>query len=80
MLIRVFGKPGCQQCKMTVQVLKELEADFEYLDITKDQEAREEFETYGYESLPVVVAPGHKIFYGFRPDELKVIVASGAKW
>lgn len=73
-MIKVFGKPGCQQCRASVKVLKNMGAEFEYVDVSKDTAAAVEVARLGYKSVPVVVTDDEH-WFGFRPGKLKEVAA-----
>jgi glutaredoxin-like protein NrdH len=52
--ITVFGKPGCQECRMTTRRLDKHGLPYVYRDVTEDPEAHAEVVRLGYQSLPVV--------------------------
>lgn len=55
-MIQVFTKPGCPHCENVKRWLSKREADFEVIDVTKDNEAYKLItETYGARVVPVVV-------------------------
>ena len=77
-MIKVFGKPGCQQCRASVKVLKNHDTEFEYVDVTKDTAGAVEVARLGYKSLPVVVTPTEH-WFGFRPGKLRQVATAGRK-
>lgn len=77
-MIKVFGKPGCQQCRASVKVLTNHGAEFEYVDVSKDTAAAVEVARLGYKSLPVVVTEDEH-WFGFRPGKLRQVAAAGRK-
>ncbi|MFR9767084.1 glutaredoxin family protein [Nocardia sp. SC052] len=68
-LITVYGKPGCQQCRMTTRHLDKLQVEYTYRDVTTDQDAHDIVTMLGYLTLPVVVA-GDVHWAGFRHERL----------
>ncbi|MGW4325425.1 glutaredoxin family protein [Nocardia sp. NPDC004573] len=68
-LITVYGKPGCQQCRMTTRHLDKLMVEYTYRDVTTDQDAHDIVTMLGYLTLPVVVA-GDVHWAGFRHGRL----------
>ncbi|MGY1945313.1 glutaredoxin family protein [Nocardia asiatica] len=68
-LITVYGKPGCQQCRMTTRHLDRLQVEYTYRDVTTDQDAHDIVTMLGYLTLPVVVA-GDVHWAGFRHERL----------
>lgn len=69
----VYGKPGCHQCKFTVEKLSAQGAPFEYKDVTQDPEALAAVHALNYQSLPVVVTATGEHWSGLRPDRLAVL-------
>lgn len=70
--ITVFGKPGCQGCKMTVRHLDKQGTPHQYRDVTKDPAAHEVVQALGYKALPVVTA-GDMHWSGYSPDRLNTL-------
>lgn len=68
--IQVYGKPACQQCRMTTGYLDTLQVPYTYLDVSLDQSAADMVAILGYRSLPVVVA-GDMHWSMFRHTKLK---------
>lgn len=77
-MIKVFGKPGCQQCRASVKVLKSHGAEFEYVDVSKDTAAAVEVARLGYTSVPVVVTDDEH-WFGFRPGKLRQAAVADRK-
>jgi glutaredoxin-like protein NrdH len=75
--ITVFGKPGCQQCRMTTRHLDRLHVEYTYRDITTDQDAHDTVTMLGYLTLPVIVA-GNAHWSGFRDEQLDKLAEDGA--
>ena len=71
-MIKVYGKPGCMQCKMTKKFLETEKVDFEYIDATKNKEALAYVKSLGYKSLPVTEY-NEIHFFGFDIDKLTAI-------
>lgn len=57
-MYRVFGKPVCPFCLKAKKLLERKGCDFEYIDITQDELAREFIEESGYPTVPVVYHEG----------------------
>ncbi|MBM4653830.1 glutaredoxin family protein [Rhodococcus hoagii] len=70
--ITVFGKPGCQGCKMTVRHLDKQGTPHQYRDVTTDPAAHEIVQALGYKALPVVTA-GDMHWSGYSPDRLNTL-------
>lgn len=69
--VTVYTKPACPQCTATYKALEKNGVQFDTVDITKDDEAREFVMGLGYLSAPVVVADANTHWSGFRPDRCK---------
>ncbi|TXH09940.1 MAG: glutaredoxin family protein [Spirochaetes bacterium] len=73
--ITVYSKPLCPQCDATKRHLTNKGVEFETVDITQDDAARESVLALGYSSAPVVVS-GDVHFSGFSPDKLNLMINS----
>jgi len=71
--ITVYGKPGCQQCRMTTQYLDRKRVPYTYRDVTKDQADHDMVALLGYQQLPVVTA-GDMHWSGFRTAKLDQLI------
>lgn len=63
--ISVYGRPGCNQCFATTNILKARGVPFKYFDVTEDEAAFDTVKLLGYQTLPVVVA-GDMHWSGYR--------------
>lgn len=70
MTITVYTKPSCGQCTATYRALDKAGLEYEVIDISVDDEARDYVMALGYLSAPVVVA-GDDHWSGFRPERIK---------
>lgn len=77
MTITVYTKPACVQCSATYKALEKQGIEFEKVDITADDEARDYVMSLGYLQAPVVVA-GNEHWSGFRPERIKALVNAAA--
>lgn len=68
---KVYGKPGCNGCKLTLKVLEREGIPYNYVDITVNEVAHQEVKNLGYTSAPVVVTDTGQHWTGFSPDRLK---------
>jgi glutaredoxin-like protein NrdH len=75
--ITVYAKPACVQCNMTYKALDKLGLDYNVIDISADDQAREYVMTLGYLQAPVVIA-GDQHWSGFRPERIKNLAAGAA--
>jgi len=55
-MVTVYSQPGCHSCENTKAYLKANNVSFTDKDIQQDPEALKEFEAYGFQGTPVVVA------------------------
>lgn len=70
MSITVYTKPACVQCNATKKALDRAGLDYDLVDISLDDEARDYVMALGYVSAPVVMA-GAEHWSGFRPERIK---------
>jgi glutaredoxin-like protein NrdH len=77
MKITVYTKPACVQCNATYKALDKQGLDYEVVDITTTDEAREYVLALGYLQAPVVVVDDDH-WSGFRPDRIKALAAKAA--
>ena len=75
--ITVYSKPACVQCNATYKALDKQGINYEKVDITLDNEARDYVMALGYLQAPVVVA-GDDHWSGFRPDRIKSLALAVA--
>ena len=77
MSITVYTKPACVQCNATYRALDKAGLEYEVIDITEDDSARDFVMALGYLQAPIVVA-GDNHWAGFRPDRIKELSAVAA--
>lgn len=77
MTVTVYTKPACVQCTATYKALEKHGLEFEVVDISVDDEAREYVMALGHLQAPVVVA-GEDHWSGFRPDRIKALARVAA--
>lgn len=73
MTITVYTKPSCVQCNATFKALEKLGLEYETVDISVDDEAREYVMALGYLQAPVVVTSSGDHWSGFKPDHIKAL-------
>ncbi len=73
MSITLYTKPACVQCKATKKALDRAGLEYELIDITVDDEARDYVMALGYVSAPIVEVDGVH-WSGFRPERIKELV------
>lgn len=75
MEITVYTKPACVQCNATKRALDKAGVSYTVVDMSQDAEALEAVKAMGYLQAPVVTA-GSRSWSGYRPDEIKALVAT----
>ncbi len=75
MRITVYSKPSCVQCTATYRALDRAGLDYEVVDLTADEDAREYVMSLGHLQAPVVVA-GDQHWSGYRPDQIDALSAA----
>lgn len=76
-MITVYTKPACVQCTATKKAMDKAGLDYELVDISLDDEARDYVMALGHLQAPVVVA-GEEHWSGFRPDRIRGLLAEAA--
>ena len=76
-MITVYTKPACVQCTATQRALDKAGLEYELVDISLDNDAREYVLALGHLQAPVVVA-GDVHWSGFRPDRIKGLAVEAA--
>ena len=74
MSITLYTKPACVQCKATQKALERAGLNYETVDISLDDEARDYVLALGYLQAPVVEANGEH-WSGFRPERINGLAA-----
>ena len=77
MAITVYTKPACVQCTATKKALDRAGLDYELVDISLDDEARDYVLALGYLQAPVVVTESDH-WAGFRPERIREMAAAVA--
>lgn len=75
MSITLYTKPACAQCRATKRALDKAGLNYETVDISLDDDARDYVMALGYVQAPVVEAGGDH-WSGFRPERIKQIQAA----
>ncbi|PFG28099.1 glutaredoxin-like protein NrdH [Corynebacterium renale] len=75
MAITVYTKPACMQCTMTTRELDKAGLDYNLVDISVDDAARDYVMALGYLAAPVVEVDGEH-WSGFRPERLHALAAA----
>lgn len=76
-MITVYTKPACVQCNATKKALDKAGLEYELVDISLDDEARDYVMALGHLQAPVVVV-GDEHWSGFRPDRIRALMANAA--
>ena len=71
--VTVYTKKNCPQCMMTKEYMDALNIEYETIDVTDNDEAREHVKELGFTSLPVVVVEDGQAWFGFRPDNIDLL-------
>lgn len=74
-MVKVFSKPQCVQCAMTLRTLDRQGASYEVVDVSQDEAAAAQLLAWGYRQVPVVQV-GEEHWSGFRPERLASITAT----
>lgn len=77
MSITVYTKPACVQCNATKKALDRVGLEYDLVDISVDEDARDYVMALGYVQAPVVEANGEH-WSGFRPDRIKGLASLAA--
>ena len=77
MTVTVYTKPACVQCNATKKALDRAGLEYDLVDISADDEARDYVMALGYVQAPVVEANGEH-WSGFRPDRIKGLASVAA--
>jgi glutaredoxin-like protein NrdH len=82
--IKVYGSPGCQQCRATERWLESRGHQFTYVHLEQFPDAAARFREQGHTTLPVVSVswpdnPGASAEWsGFRPSVLETALGGVA--
>lgn len=71
--VTVYTKKNCPQCIMTKQYMDALNIEYEAIDTTENEEAREYVKSLGFQTLPVVVVESGEAWFGFRPENIDLL-------
>ncbi|MGN1057327.1 MAG: glutaredoxin-like protein NrdH [Comamonas sp.] len=74
-MIKIYSKPNCVQCSMTMRTLDRQGVSYEVVDVSQDNVAAEQLQAWGYRQVPVVQV-GEEHWSGFRPERLASISAT----
>ncbi|MCO4276044.1 glutaredoxin family protein [Pseudarthrobacter sp. HLT3-5] len=74
MNIVLYGKPGCQQCRLTALSLDKAGLNYTSVDLTTNDAALEYVQDLGYGQAPVVVVDDQHHWSGFNPTEIERLI------
>ncbi|MHA2789731.1 glutaredoxin-like protein NrdH [Corynebacterium sp. S7] len=77
MSITVYTKPACVQCTATKKALDKAGLEYNLVDISLDDSARDYVLALGYLQAPVVEVDGQH-WSGFRPERIRSLVEAAA--
>lgn len=69
MSVTVYSKPACVKCNATYRHLDKLNIEYDVIDISQDQDARDYVLSLGHLEAPVVIVDEVN-WSGYRPDEI----------
>ncbi|EEW53829.1 glutaredoxin [Limosilactobacillus antri DSM 16041] len=72
-MVTVFSKNNCIQCKMTKKFLQQHQINFVEHNIDEQPEYVDQLKAAGFLATPVVKLPNGSAFSGFRPDRLQAL-------
>lgn len=79
MKIKVYSTPTCPYCHLAKEFLKEMNFDFEDIDVSQNEEAAQEMiEKSGQMGVPVIDIDG-EIIVGFNRSEIERILKEKSK-
>ena len=77
--ITVYSKSSCVQCTATYRALDKAGAQYDVVDLTGDDAARDYVLSLGYLQAPVVVTTDGAHWSGYRPDQIAAALQSIAR-
>lgn len=76
-MITLYTKPACVQCTATKRALDKAGLEYNTVDISLDDEARDYVMAMGHLQAPVIVA-GDENWSGYRPDRIRALNTAAA--
>ncbi|WP_270361355.1 glutaredoxin domain-containing protein [Limosilactobacillus mucosae] len=73
-MIKVYTKPDCPQCKMTIMFLIRHHVRFLNINVSENPQYAQSLRDKGYRSVPIVVTECEE-WSGFCPERLKAVVS-----
>ena len=76
--IKMYGTPTCKDCVIAKQVFQELKTDYDFIDMTNDEEATKKAIELnnGFRRIPVIVFEDESILVEPTAEELRTKMAS----
>ena len=76
--IKMYGTPTCKDCVIAKQVFQELKTDYDFIDMTNDEEATKKAIELnnGFRRIPVIVFEDESILVEPTAEELRTKLAS----
>tara|TARA_Y100001970_G_C13914672_1_gene690328 strand:- start:422 stop:664 length:243 start_codon:yes stop_codon:yes gene_type:complete len=76
--IKMYGTPTCKDCVIAKQVFQELKTDYDFIDMTNDEEATKKAIELnnGFRRIPVIVFEDESILVEPTAEELRAKMAS----
>ena len=71
--VKVYTTIDCPQCMMTKKYMDALDIEYETIDTTDNEKAREYVKSLGFQTLPVVVVENGEAWFGFRPENIDLL-------
>lgn len=65
----LYTKQGCGPCAALEGALRRAEIDYEKVDLSANEEARQHLQALGYQQAPVIIA-GNLHWSGINPEKL----------
>ena len=72
--ITVYGSASCVPCRNTKRYLDAWGLEYNYIDVTKDQEALDKITELGYSGIPVIMIDGYGHWQGFDLERLEQLI------
>jgi len=69
--VKIYGTPACPYCNIAKEFFKEKNIEYEYYDVSEDEQAKNEMiEKSGQMGVPVIIIDGETIV-GFNQEAIK---------
>lgn len=60
-MITIYGSSSCKYCESALNLVKSRGIPYTYIDVTKDEEARENLKSQGFRTIPQCYEDGKHI-------------------